>query len=86
MKLRFTYMGDLDIVGELNNNSKRYDAVWLSNSMWLYMLDNQYLVSNSKSISISPVVFGVKMSKAKELNLTRELTNDDILDLIVNKN
>ena len=85
MKLRFTYMGDLDIVGELNNNSKRYDAVWLSNSMWLYMLDNQYLISNSKSISISPVVFGVKMSKAKELNLTRELTNDDILDLIVNK-
>lgn len=85
MKINFTYMGDLDIVSELNNNSKNYDAVWISNSMWLYMLDNQYLISNSKSISISPVVFGVKMSKAKELNLDKNVTNDDILNLIMDK-
>ena len=52
----FKYMGDLDIVDELNTNSASYDAIWISNSMWLYMLDNPYLYSDSKSVSISPVV------------------------------
>lgn len=86
IKLNFTYMGDLDIIDELNNNSQNYDAVWIANSMWLYMLDDSYLVSDSKSISISPVVFGVKNSKAKELNLTSDnITNDDIINLIIDK-
>ena len=84
INLNFTYMGDLDIVDELNVNSKKYDAVWIANSMWLYMLDNPYLASDSKSISISPVVFGVKMSKAKDLNLTsNNVSNEDILNLIM---
>lgn len=86
IKVAFTYMGDLDIVDELNSNSQNYDAVWISNSMWLYMLDNPYLASNSKSISISPVVFGVKKTKAKELGLdSGNVTNSDILNLISNK-
>ena len=86
ININFTYMGDLDIVDELNTNSKNYDAVWIANSMWLYMLDNSYLVSDSKSISISPVVFGVKKSKASELNLTtNNITNEDILNLIMDK-
>lgn len=54
--------------------------------MWLYMLDNSYLVSDSKSISVSPVVFGVKKSKAEELNLvSTDISNEDILNLIINK-
>ena len=82
-KVEFTYMGDLDIVSELNSNSDKYDAVWISNSMWLYMLDNPYLTTNSKSISISPVVFGIKKEKAKELGLVdNNVTNTDILNLI----
>lgn len=72
ISLNFTYMGDLDIIDELNANSKKYDAVWIANSMWLYMLDNPYLASESKSISISPVVFGVKKSKAESLGYFRE--------------
>lgn len=84
--IEFTYMGDLDIVNELNSNSKKYDAVWIANSIWLYMLDNSYLTSKSKSISISPVVFGIKESKAKELGLiNKEITNTDILNLIIDK-
>ena len=84
--VNFIYKGDLEIVDELNNNSTKYDAVWISNSMWLYLLDNSYLTSDSKSISISPVVFGIKKSKAKELNLIdSEVTNNTILDLIKNK-
>ena len=82
-KVHFDYMGDLDIVDELNFNSSNYDAVWISNSMWLYMLNNPYLTSDSKSISVSPVVFGVKKSKAVELGLTDgNVTNDTILNLI----
>jgi len=85
-KVHFDYMGDLDIIDELNYNSKNYDAVWLSNSMWLYMLDNPYLASDSKSISVSPVVFGIRKSKAEELGLTNgDVTNDKILNLIKEK-
>ena len=85
-KVHFVYKGDLDIVNELNKNSKEYDAVWISNSMWLYLLDNPYLASDSKSISISPVVFGIKKSKAKELNLIdNNVTNDTIIGLIKEK-
>ncbi|MGM9877514.1 MAG: VWA domain-containing protein [Bacilli bacterium] len=80
------YMGDLDIIDELNHNSENYDAVWISNSMWLYMLDNPYLTSNSASISISPVVFGIKKSKAKSLGLMdSNVTNNMIVNLIKNK-
>ena len=85
IKVAFTYMGDLEIVDELNDNSKKYDAVWISNSMWLYMLDNPYLASDSKSISISPIVFGVKKSKFTELKLDSNITNNDILNLILEK-
>lgn len=86
VNVKFEYMGDLDIVSELNTNSSNYDAVWISNSMWLYMLNNSYLTSNSKSVSISPVVFGIKKSKAEELGLVdKDVTNNDILDLIRNK-
>lgn len=82
-KVKFNYMGDLEMIDELDRNSKSYDAVWISNSMWLYMLDNSYLTSESKSISISPVVFGITKSKAKELGLmNKNVTNTDILNLI----
>ena len=82
-KVNFVYKGDLDIVSELNNNSSKYDAVWISNSMWLYMLDNPYMTTNSKSISISPVVFGVKKEKAKELDLIdKDVKLEDMLNLI----
>ena len=84
--VHFDYMGDLDIVDELNFNSSNYDAVWISNSMWLYMLNNPYLATDSKSISISPVVFGIKKSKANELGLIdSNVTNDTILNLIKEK-
>ena len=49
------------------NNGEKYDAVWCSNSIWLYMLDSKIKTTNSKSTSINPVVFGIKKSKAEEL-------------------
>ena len=84
--VKLKYYGDIDIVNELNAKSKNYDGVWISNSMWLYMLDNNYLHSDSKSVGISPVVFGIKKSKAKELGLIdKNVTNTDIVNLIKNK-
>ena len=83
IKIDINYMGDIEIVEELNYNSANYDAVWVGNSLWLYMLENSYLTSNSKSISISPVVMGIKQSKAEELGLIgKNVTNKDILNLV----
>ena len=87
IRIKINYMDDLDIVDELNNNSSLYDAVWISNSIWLYMLDNHYLTSESKSMSISPVIMGIRKSKAKKLGLIdKDITNADILNLITSGN
>ena len=77
------HYGDLEIVDILNDHPKEYDAVWLSNSIWLYMLDNTYLTTDSKSIGIAPVVMGIKKSKAEELGfIGKDIYNRDILNAI----
>jgi len=55
---------DLEAIELLKENPKHYDAIWLSNSTWVYMLDG-VKTSGSKSININPVVFGIKKSKAE---------------------
>ncbi len=83
ININIEHYGDLEIVDILNSDSNRYDAVWISNSMWLYMLNNSYLTSDSKSIAISPVVMGVEKSKAIELGLVnKDVYNRDILNSI----
>lgn len=83
IKVEIEHYGDLEIVDRLNNDSKPYDAVWISNSIWLYMLDNSYLTTDSKSIVIDPVVMGINKSKAKELGFVdKEIYNKDILAAI----
>ena len=86
IELKIDYYGDLEIVNILNSNSKQYNAVWLSNSIWLYMLDNTNLTSDSKSIVMNPVVFGIKKSKALELGFVgKDIYNKDILNAIKEK-
>jgi Ca-activated chloride channel family protein len=58
--LSVTYMGDIDAINELSVKSDQYDAVWLSNSMWLYRLDQSVSVTDSKSTGIVPIVVGIK--------------------------
>ena len=83
IKVEIEHYGDLEIVDILNDNSKAYDAVWISNSIWLYMLDNSSLIADSKSIVINPVVMGIAKSKAKELGFVdKEIYNKDILNAI----
>ena len=62
------------------NNGENYDAVWCSNSIWLYMLNDDISIKNSKSTSINPVVFGIEKSKAQELGfIGKEVYTKDIL-------
>ncbi len=83
IKVVIEHYGDLEIVEKLNTDSSPYDAVWISNSIWLYMLDNSYLTTDSKSIVIDPVVMGITKSKAKELGfIDKDIYNKDILNAI----
>ena len=83
MNVEIDHYGDLEIVDILNESSSDYDAVWISNSIWLYMLDNSYLTTDSKSIALDPVVMAINKSKANELGFTnKEIYNKDLLDVI----
>ncbi|MBQ9315121.1 MAG: VWA domain-containing protein [Clostridia bacterium] len=75
------YAGTLDIMNKINKGEK-YDAIWISNSIWSYMIDSKVAtVKNAKSTSITPVIFGIKKSKAQELGFigktiyTKDLVN-----------
>ena len=82
IKLNIVYADTLDIVSLLNNGEK-YDAVWSANSIWNYKLDKSISLSESKSMSVNPVIFGVKKSKAQELGFVgKDIKTKDILDAI----
>lgn len=79
------YAGTLEIMEKINNEES-YDAIWASNSIWLYMLNNSSSVTNSKSTSINPIVFGIKKSLAEKLGFTKgQIYTKDILSKIQNK-
>ncbi len=81
--INITYADNLDIVDKLNSGEK-YDAVWASNTIWLDMLDTSKVSrSDSKSTSVTPIVFGIKNSKAEELGLKNgQVKMKDLLELI----
>lgn len=82
IELQIDYAGTIEIMEKLNRG-EQYDAVWCSNSIWLYMLNDDVTIKNSKSTSINPVVFGIKKSKAKELGfIGKEIYTKDILNAI----
>ena len=92
---KYVNLSKLDISESFNNifsilkrinSGEKFDAVWTSNSIWLYMLDNSSKVKNSKSTSINPVVFGIKKSKANELGFVgKDIYTKDILSAIKSK-
>ena len=86
VNIEIEHYGDLEIVDILNEDSEYYDAVWISNSIWLYMLENSYLVTDSKSIVINPVVMGIKKNQAESLGFVdRDVYNKDLLEAIKNE-
>ena len=77
------YEDTLKITKRLNSG-EMFDAVWLSNSIWMYSLDSSKVrVSDTKSTSINPIVFGIRKSKAEELGfLNKTLYTQDIVDAV----
>ena len=77
------YKGSLDIMRELENGAAGYDAVWPASSLWISVGDTQHLVKHAQSVSITPVVFGIRESLAKDLGFTeREVSVSDILEAV----
>ena len=81
--INITYADNLDIVDRLNSGEK-YDAIWASNSIWMDMLDSSKVsTSDSKSTSVTPIVIGIKKSKAEEFGLIdKPVRMKDLLSLI----
>lgn len=83
--LSVDFVDDLEAIEILESGQNNYDGVWLSNSVWLYML-NSAKVSSSKSTNINPVVFGIKKSKAESLGfVNKDIYNKDIVNAIKDK-
>ena len=81
--IEMTYKGSVDIMNELKNGAEDYDAVWPASSMWLSLGDEQHIIKHDKSISSSPVIFGIKKSVAEKLGFTdTKVSVKDILNSI----
>ena len=81
--VEFEYAGTLDIIQKVNESSNEYDAIWISNSIWTYMVDKSVTVADAKSTSINPVIFAIKKSKAQELGFVgKEIYTRDIVNAI----
>ncbi|MCL2321647.1 MAG: VWA domain-containing protein [Oscillospiraceae bacterium] len=67
----------------LNMKSANYDACFLTNSIWFSLVNNKSLIKYSKPTSITPVVFGIKKTKAEELDLiSKDVYLKDIINII----
>ena len=80
IRVEMTYQGSLDIMRVLEQDEIAYDAVWPASSLWLNVGDTGHRVKHGESVSISPVVFGIRQSLAEELGFVgREDSVRDIL-------
>lgn len=83
VEIEMDYKGSVDIMRELESGAKEYDAVWPASSIWLSMGDVDHLVKHSQSISMTPVVFGIRESLAEELGFKeKDVSVKDILAAI----
>lgn len=81
--IEMTYKGSVDIMNELKNGAEDYDAVWPASSIWLSLGDEKHIIKHDKSVSSSPVVFGIKKSLAENLGFTSgKVSVKDILEAI----
>ena len=78
----FSYRGSLDIGFGLKSKDEplQADVVWPAASIWVDLFDEGRKVKHLQSISQSPVVLGVRKSKAEALGwTTHEVTTADII-------
>ena len=84
--INIEYDGTLNIIDRLNQGEE-FDAVWLSNSIWQYMLNSSVKTKDSKYTSINPVIFGITKKKAEELGFVgKTVYTKDIVAAIANGN
>lgn len=83
VEIEMTYQGSLDIMRLLEEEEIPFDAVWPASSMWLTMGDTAHRVKHAESVSVTPVVFGIRQSLAEELGFVgREVSVRDLLTAI----
>lgn len=83
VEIQMEYKGSVDIMRELENGAPDYDAVWPASSIWVSMGDTGHLIKHSQSISMTPVVFGIRESLAEKLGFVGEKVSvNDILTAI----
>lgn len=83
VNLEMHYKGSVDISRDLGQDEVPYDAVWPASSMWISIGDTGHKVKYTESVSITPVVFGVRESLAKSLGFVdKKVSIRDILSKI----
>ncbi len=83
VSIEMTYMGSIDIMRQLQAGAANYDAVWPASSIWISMGDKDFKVKHTESISLSPVVFGIKKSLAEKIGFVdKEVSINDIMSKI----
>ena len=83
IRIEMSYKGSLDIMRLLEEEDISYDAVWPASSLWLTVGDIDHRIKHAESISITPVVFGIRKSLAEEQSFVgREVSVRDILSAI----
>ena len=83
IRIEMTYQGSLDIMRLLGEEEIPYDAVWPASSLWLSVGDTGHRIKHAESISITPVVFGIRKSLAEDLGFVeREVSVNDLLEAI----
>ena len=85
IRIEMTYLGSLDIMRLLSEDNIPYDAVWPASSLWLTVGDTNHRVKHTESISITPVVFGIRKNLAENLGfINQEVSVNDLLKAIQN--
>ncbi len=75
-----SFQGSVDTMRDIQAGANPYDAVWPASSIWLNLGDSQGVVSQVESIMGTPVVFGIKRSKAEALDwVGTEVTVEEIM-------
>ena len=83
IRIEMSYKGSLDIMRLLEEEDISYDAVWPASSLWLTVGDIDHRIKHAESISITPVVFGIRRGLDEELGFVgREVSVRDILSAI----
>lgn len=87
VKCKIDYKGSLDIGLMLSGDTAPdADALWPASNVWLDIYDSHRRVKDTKSIGSSPVILGVRMSKARELGwIGKPVRMDDILKAVSSK-